>query len=69
VTEMISRMGDRMLAAVLPKSTAAACLKQPPFKTCSTPTHCDGLGSSYKTYLQCQVNCAGQRTCHKIGCC
>lgn len=67
MTGAFNRLGDRLLVAMLPKATAAACLPSEHYNECEGPKIC-GSGRT-RTKYSCTTNCAGIATCYPIGCC
>jgi hypothetical protein len=64
---VLAGIGDRMLAAVLPHTTAAGCLPPEVYYECLYPHSCNNAHEM--TYLYCRTDCAGHATCSAIGCC
>lgn len=63
----LARIGDRMLAAVLPHTTAAGCRPSDSYYECKYPHSCNNAHEM--TYIHCTSNCAGVYNCQVIGCC
>lgn len=62
----LSVLGDRLLAAVLPQTTAAGCLPTQHYTTCKYKSSCD---NAYTTQYRCTTNCAGVANCIPTGSC
>jgi hypothetical protein len=70
VIERLNKLGDRMLARLLPRMNASACLCSPdPWQECDwiPGTACYAFG--HPTLLYCSYNCNCQATCVRRGCC
>ena len=75
MTKMITRWGDRMLGAVLPKAKASACYHcQPAGVGCGGPV-CSYYFSrrqsngTYRCYASQQNSCSGPYYSSRAGCC
>jgi hypothetical protein len=63
----LATVGDRMLAAVLPHTTAAGCLPSSTYYECLYPHSCNNAHEM--TYIRCTSDCSGKYTCEAVGCC
>jgi hypothetical protein len=63
----LARIGDRMLAAVLPHTTAAGCLPSNTYYECKYPHSCNNAHEM--SHIRCTSNCAGVYNCEAVGCC
>jgi hypothetical protein len=66
MTRALSLLGDRMLAAVLPRASASACIPNDPYYTCKYKSSCD---ARFYTKYYCTNNCTGTEFCNPVGCC
>jgi hypothetical protein len=66
MTSRLNKLGDRMLAAMLPRATAAACLPTLRYYECAGARICGGPN---QTRYHCVTNCAGTPICSPVGCC
>jgi hypothetical protein len=66
MTRALSLLGDRMLAAVLPRASASACIPNDPYYACKYKSSCS---AHYTTKYHCTNNCAGVEFCSPVGCC
>lgn len=62
----LGTLGDRMLSALLPTATAAACQPNDPYYECRYKSSCH---SNRTTRYYCTNNCAGVEFCNPVGCC
>ena len=62
----LAKIGDRMLAAVLPHTTAAGCREQS-YTECQYPHSCNN--NREMTLINYKIDCAGHLTTTVIGCC
>jgi hypothetical protein len=63
----LARIGDRMLAAVLPHTTAAGCLPSNTYYECLYPHSCNNAHEM--SHIRCTSNCKGVYNCEAVGCC
>jgi hypothetical protein len=66
MTRALSLLGDRMLAAVLPRASASACIPNDPYYTCKYKSSCS---ARFTTQYYCTNNCTGTEFCNPVGCC
>lgn len=64
---VLARVGARMLAAVLPQTTAAGCRPPSIYYECAYPHSCNNY--SQLSYIKCETYCSGATNCITIRCC